>query len=65
MIQLNVYTRVDVPETQGAVPRAREGELSIRGDDDVGDEVGVTQQGASLNPGVQVGVELPDDDGLV
>lgn len=35
---------VKVPETKGVIPRCREGELAIGGDDDIGDEVVVSVQ---------------------
>ena len=37
-------TRVEVPETQGLVPRGREGKLAVRRDDDVRDEAVVAVQ---------------------
>ena len=63
-------SRVDLPETKGAVPRSGEGELSIGGDDNIGDEVGVSPQGTL---GVTVGIvfagvgvgKTPDEDGLI
>ncbi len=57
---------VQVPETEGLVPRSGEGELAVGRDDNVRDEVVVAVEDAL---GVTVvGViarELPDDDGAV
>jgi hypothetical protein len=63
-------SRVDLPKTEGTVPRSREGELSIGGDDNVGDKVRVSPQGTLgvtvriILSGVGVG-KTPDEDGLV
>ena len=59
-------TGVEVPETEGVVPRRGEGELAVRGDDDVRDEVVVAVEDA-LRVAVLILVtgELPDDDRLV
>ena len=59
-------TSVEVPETEGVIPRCGEGELAIGGDDDIGDEVVVTVQN-TFRKAVRVLVtgQLPDDDGLV
>lgn len=57
---------VEVPETQGLVPRGGEGELAVGRDDNVRDEVVVAVEDA-LGVAV-VGVvarQLPDDDGAV
>lgn len=57
---------VQVPQAQGAVPRASQAELAIGGDDDVLHEVGVALQGA-LGSAVVVptALQLPNNDGLV
>ena len=59
-------SRVQVPQSQGLVPRGGKSELSVRGDDNVGDEVVVTVQDLL---GVTVFTvftsELPDNDLLV
>ena len=59
-------TSVKVPETKGVVPRRGEGELAVRGDDNIRDEVVVAGEDA-LGEAVLVLVtgQLPDDDGLV
>lgn len=62
--------RVDLPQPQRAVPAPAQGELPVRGNDDVGHEVRVAAEGAL---GVAVGVvlarvgvgETPADDGFV
>ena len=59
-------TGVEVPETEGVVPRGGKRELAVGGDDDVRDEVVVSVEDAL---GVAVRLlfagQLPDDDGLV
>lgn len=58
--------RVEVPKSEGLVPRGREGELAVGGDDNVRDKVVVAVQDLlgeaerRVVPG-----ELPDNDGLV
>ncbi|KAF0730094.1 hypothetical protein Ae201684_012390 [Aphanomyces euteiches] len=59
---------VQVPQTEGTIPRAGQGELTIRRDDNIFDEVGVAgQTAASIAVVFRVGVvgKLPDKDGLV
>jgi hypothetical protein len=59
-------TSVQVPKTEGVVPRRGEGELTVGRDDNVRDKVVVAVQDLlgetkrRVVPG-----ELPDDDGLV
>jgi len=63
-------SRVDLPKTKGSIPTSRKGKLSITGDDDVTDEMGMSPQGTL---GVTVGIvlagvgvgETPDQDGLI
>ena len=59
-------TRVEVPQTEGLVPRGREGELAVRRDGNVRDKVVVAVEDllGETERGVISG-ELPDDDGLV
>jgi len=62
-------SRVDLPKTESSIPRSRKGELSIRGDDNITDEVGVSPQG-TLGISVRVVIatrvgEAPDEDGLI
>lgn len=59
-------TSVQIPETQGVVPRGGKGELSIGRDDDVRDEVVVAMKN-SFGVAIRVFItsKLPDDDGLV
>jgi hypothetical protein len=59
-------TSVKVPETKGMVPRRRECELAVRGDDNVGHEVVMTLEdplGVAVR--VLVARELPYNDRLV
>lgn len=65
----------DVPQSELTVPRGGKGKGAIGGDDNVGDEVGVSAKGTTgesvfvvLNVGGGGGgsvVQLPDNDGLV
>ena len=55
-----------VPQPQGLVPGAGQGEVSIRGEDDVGDEVAVTVEPLLGHTVVLlISGQLPDDQGLV
>ena len=57
---------VEVPQAQRVVPRGGEGELTIRGNDDVGYEVVVAVEDAlGVTILILVAGELPDDDRLV
>lgn len=60
---------VDLPETEGSVPRSGKSELSITGDDNITDEVGMSTKGTTGVTVRIVGVtrvgQLPDKDGLV
>lgn len=59
-------TGVQVPESEGVVPRRGESELSVGGDDNVGDEVVVSLEdllGVTVRS--VVSGELPRNDGLV
>lgn len=57
---------VQVPESEGLVPRGREGELAVRGDRDVRDEVVVSVEDLlGETEGVLVSGKLPNDDSLV
>jgi hypothetical protein len=59
-------TCVEVPKTEGLVPRRGKGELSVGRDGDVGDKVVVAVQDLlGESERVVVSRELPDDDGLV
>ena len=59
-------TGVQVPEPEGVVPGRRKGELSIRGNDNVGNKVVVTGQDTfRVTVLVIVAGKLPHDDGLV
>jgi len=60
---------VDLPKAEGSIPGSREGELTVRRDHDVGDEVRVAAEGAL---GITVGIVItrgmgkaPDEDGFV
>ena len=57
---------IEVPEAEGAVPGSREGELTIRRDDDIFDEVAVSLEGAAGKTVVSLlAGKLPDDHRLV
>jgi hypothetical protein len=59
-------TRVEVPEAESLVPGRGEGELAVRGDDNVRDKVVVAVEDLLGETKVAVVTgELPDDDGLV
>jgi len=63
---LGRQSRVEIPQPQRLVPWWGEGELTVRGDDDVGYEMVVTVEDflRETESGVVSG-ELPDDDGFV
>jgi hypothetical protein len=57
---------VDIPQTEHAIPRAGQGELSIGGHGDILDEVSVSSQGAlGLVLSVLAVRDVPGQDGLV
>lgn len=58
---------VQVPKTEGLVPRGRQGELTIRRDNNVLDSVVVSVKRLARNTKVAVVIagQVPDDDGLV
>ena len=59
-------TGVQVPKTEGLVPRGGESKLTVGGDDNVGDEVVVAVEESRGVAVVRViTAELPDDDGAV
>jgi len=63
-------TSVEIPESESSVPRSRETELTVRGDDDVLDEVRVSSQrlsGSSILGLISSSLsgKVPDDDGLI
>ncbi len=58
--------RCEIPEAQRSVPGAREGKLTIRGDNNITNEVGVTSQSTLWYAIVGlISGQLPHDDGLV
>jgi hypothetical protein len=60
------YLRCEIPEAQRSVPGAREGKLTIRGDNNITNEVGVTSQSTLWYAIVGlISGQLPHDDGLV
>ena len=60
------HAGVDVPKAEGSIPGARQNELSIRGDDNIGDEVGVTSESTTGGSVLDFVLgKIPDDDGLV
>ena len=57
---------VDLPKAEGSIPRSGEGKLSVRGDDNVTDEVAVSLQGtAGESIGILTTGQGPDEDTLV
>ena len=59
-------TGVEVPKAEGVVPRRRESELAVRGNNDVRDEMVVAVENAlGVTVLVLVACQLPYDDGLV
>jgi len=55
-----------VPKTEGVIPRSGKGELAVRRDDDVGNEVVVSVENAFwVTERVLIPGQLPDDDGFV
>lgn len=57
---------VQVPQAEGVVPGRGEGELAVRGDDDVRNEVVVAAKNAFwVTVRVLVARQLPDNDGFV
>jgi len=58
---------VEVPETEGLVPRGRQGELTIGGDDNILDSRVVSVEGLAGDTEVTLIIanQVPDDDGLV
>ena len=57
---------VQVPKTEGVIPRSRKGELAVRRDNDVGNEVVVSVENALwVTERVLVSGQLPNDDGFV
>ena len=65
-------SRVDLPKTESSIPGSRKGELTIRGDDNITDEVGVSPQSTlsitirivPVDSSTRVG-EAPDKNRLV
>lgn len=57
---------VQVPETQGVIPRGRECELAVRGDDHIGDKVIVSGEDSfGVTVCVFITGQLPNDDSFV
>jgi len=57
---------IQVPETEGVVPRSGESELAVGGDNDVGNEVVVSVENAfGVTKRVLIPGQLPDDDCFV
>ena len=57
---------VQVPETEGMVPRSREGELAVGGNDNVGNKVVVAVEDTPCEAErVLIAGELPDDDSFI
>ena len=57
---------VQVPKTEGVIPRSGESELSVGGDDNVGNEVVVSVENAFwVTKRVFIPGQLPDDDSFV
>jgi hypothetical protein len=59
-------TSVEVPKTESVVPRGRESELAVRGDDDVRDEMIMsTKDTLWISIRILVASEMPDDNCLI
>ena len=57
---------VQIPETEGVIPRCGESELAIRGNNDVGNKVVVSVENPFwIAKRVLISGQLPDDDGFV
>lgn len=56
---------VQVPQTEGTVPRSREGELTVGGDDEVLDEVVVSGEGLSGDSVLFTSGDVPHHERLV
>lgn len=55
-----------LPEAEGLVPRGRESVSTVRGDDTVGNDVGVSVEGALwVTVGRLITGQVPDDESLV
>lgn len=59
-------TGIKVPETECMIPGGRKGELAVRGDDDVGNEVVVAVENALwVAVGIFITSQGPNNDGFV
>lgn len=60
-------SKVEVPQSEGTVPRSRQSELSIRGDRDILNEVRVSSQALSWNTVLvfSFSSQVPDYDSLI
>ena len=60
-------TEVKIPKTEGRIPRARQGEVTIRGDGDILDEVRMSMEALVRDTVVLVRLlgQVPDDEGLI
>jgi len=57
---------VQVPKTEGVIPRSGKSELAVRRDNDVGNEVVVSVENTFwVTERVLISGQLPDDDGFV
>jgi len=57
---------VQIPETESVIPGRRQSKLTIRRDDDIGNEVVMAVEDAlGVSVGVLIASQLPDDNGLV
>ena len=57
---------VQVPETEGVIPRSGESELAVGGDNDIGNEVVVSVENAfRITEPILISGQLPNDDGFV
>jgi len=59
-------SKIEVPKSESAVPRSRQSELSVRGDNDIRDEVIVSSESFSREAKLlSISSKFPNDEGLV
>lgn len=60
-------SKVEIPQSEGTVPRSRQSELSVRGDRDILNEVRVSSQALSWNTVlvIRLSGQVPDNNSLI